>query len=133
MRLKGEDGARSKGFDRFVGCRVDIGVGAECHAIRQKWQRCLGTSRVRLQGAGEPESLQCCERWGQHDDPGIKQWRTSVSMPKMTNAWEVHKFGGASLATPELYRTVGDLLIRESQGRGAVLSLPWPLFRLWEA
>ena len=43
---------------------------------------------------------------------------SSVSMPKMTNAWEVHKFGGASLATPELYRTVGDLLIRESQGRG---------------
>jgi hypothetical protein len=34
------------------------------------------------------------------------------------NAWEVHKFGGASLATAELYRTVGDLLIRESEGRG---------------
>ena len=27
--------------------------------------------------------------------------------------WEVHKFGGASLANAELYRTVGDLLIRE--------------------
>ena len=35
-----------------------------------------------------------------------------------TNPWEVHKFGGASLATAELYRTVGDLLIREAQGRG---------------
>jgi len=35
-----------------------------------------------------------------------------------TNAWEVHKFGGASLATAELYRTVGDLLIREAGGRG---------------
>jgi hypothetical protein len=35
-----------------------------------------------------------------------------------TNDWEVHKFGGASLATAELYRTVGDLLIREAQGRG---------------
>ncbi|KAG7374578.1 bifunctional aspartokinase/homoserine dehydrogenase II [Nitzschia inconspicua] len=33
------------------------------------------------------------------------------------NDWEVHKFGGASLATAELYRTVGDLLIRESEGR----------------
>jgi hypothetical protein len=35
-----------------------------------------------------------------------------------TNDWEVHKFGGASLATADLYRTVGDLLIREAQGRG---------------
>mmetsp|Transcript_50042 Transcript_50042/g.85688 ORF Transcript_50042/g.85688 Transcript_50042/m.85688 type:complete len:947 (+) Transcript_50042:79-2919(+) len=35
------------------------------------------------------------------------------------NDWEVHKFGGASLATPELYRTVGDLLIQEASGRGA--------------
>jgi len=34
------------------------------------------------------------------------------------NGWEVHKFGGASLATPELYKTVGDLLIQESKGRG---------------
>lgn len=33
------------------------------------------------------------------------------------NDWEVHKFGGASLATPELYKTVGDLLINESRGR----------------
>ena len=31
--------------------------------------------------------------------------------------WEVHKFGGASLATAELYRTVGDLLIKEAAGR----------------
>ena len=32
------------------------------------------------------------------------------------NAWEVHKFGGASLATAELYKTVGDLLIAEASG-----------------
>jgi aspartokinase/homoserine dehydrogenase 1 len=32
------------------------------------------------------------------------------------NAWEVHKFGGASLATAELYQTVGDLLIAEASG-----------------
>eukprot|EP00980_Cylindrotheca_fusiformis_P005329 scaffold1138_cov128-Cylindrotheca_fusiformis.AAC.11 len=32
--------------------------------------------------------------------------------------WEVHKFGGASLATAELYKTVGDLLISEASGRG---------------
>jgi aspartokinase len=30
----------------------------------------------------------------------------------------VHKFGGASLATAGLYRTVGDLLIQEAKGRG---------------
>lgn len=33
------------------------------------------------------------------------------------NPWEVHKFGGASLADAALYRTVGDLLVRESSGR----------------
>jgi len=33
------------------------------------------------------------------------------------NPWEVHKFGGASLATADLYRTVGNLLIEESRGR----------------
>jgi len=32
------------------------------------------------------------------------------------NSWEVHKFGGASLATAELYKTVGDLLIAEASG-----------------
>jgi aspartokinase/homoserine dehydrogenase 1 len=32
------------------------------------------------------------------------------------NDWEVHKFGGASLATAELYKTVGDLLIAEASG-----------------
>jgi aspartokinase/homoserine dehydrogenase 1 len=32
--------------------------------------------------------------------------------------WEVHKFGGASLADASLYRTVGDLLLAESASRG---------------
>jgi len=32
------------------------------------------------------------------------------------NRWQVHKFGGASLATAELYKTVGDLLIAEASG-----------------
>lgn len=41
-----------------------------------------------------------------------------VNPPGSTNAWEVHKFGGASLATAELYQTVGDLLCQEAQGRG---------------
>jgi len=33
------------------------------------------------------------------------------------NRWQVHKFGGASLATAELYKTVGDLLIAEASGK----------------
>ena len=42
----------------------------------------------------------------------------SVTRPNENdNAWEVHKFGGASLADAGLYRTVGDLLIKESSGR----------------
>mmetsp|Transcript_39217 Transcript_39217/g.94377 ORF Transcript_39217/g.94377 Transcript_39217/m.94377 type:complete len:1007 (-) Transcript_39217:293-3313(-) len=42
----------------------------------------------------------------------------SVTSPNDSpNPWEVHKFGGASLADAGLYRTVGDLLIRESSGR----------------
>lgn len=41
-----------------------------------------------------------------------------VDLNKLDNAWEVHKFGGASLATSDLYRTVGDLLIKEANGRG---------------
>jgi len=44
---------------------------------------------------------------------------SSITRPKgSTCDWEVHKFGGASLATAELYRTVGDLLIKEAAGRG---------------
>ena len=44
----------------------------------------------------------------------------SLQRPKgAQNAWEVHKFGGASLATAELYRTVGDLLLQEAAGRGS--------------
>ena len=42
--------------------------------------------------------------------------------------WEVHKFGGASLANAELYRTVGDLLLREQsrhkQQTGAAAEIP---------
>lgn len=42
-----------------------------------------------------------------------------VTIPRgAKNDWEVHKFGGASLATADLYRTVGDLLITEAEGRG---------------
>lgn len=43
----------------------------------------------------------------------------ALKMPDAAKkSWEVHKFGGASLADAGLYRTVGDLLITESKGRG---------------
>ena len=43
----------------------------------------------------------------------------NIKMPtSVTKSWEVHKFGGASLADAGLYRTVGDLLVSESKGRG---------------
>lgn len=42
----------------------------------------------------------------------------SVTSPNNNpNPWEIHKFGGASLADAGLYRKVGDLLISESAGR----------------
>jgi aspartokinase/homoserine dehydrogenase 1 len=41
-----------------------------------------------------------------------------VSPKGSENKWEVHKFGGASLATADLYKTVGDLLMSEASGRG---------------
>jgi hypothetical protein len=42
-----------------------------------------------------------------------------VSMPAQAKQeWEVHKFGGASLNDAALYKTVGDLLVEESKGRG---------------
>jgi len=53
----------------------------------------------------------------------LEQQATSSSTSSITkpnsspNPWEVHKFGGASLANAPLYQTVGDLLLRESAGR----------------
>lgn len=55
----------------------------------------------------------------QHADQCPDDDLECITKPRgATNPWEVHKFGGASLATAELYRTVGDLLIREARGRG---------------
>lgn len=55
----------------------------------------------------------------QHADQCPDDDPECITKPRgATNPWEVHKFGGASLATAELYRTVGDLLIREARGRG---------------
>ena len=59
-------------------------------------------------------------------DPALDEDKTAATAPEADiinpagakNAWEVHKFGGASLANAELYKTVGDLLLQEAQGRG---------------
>mmetsp|Transcript_35122 Transcript_35122/g.52428 ORF Transcript_35122/g.52428 Transcript_35122/m.52428 type:complete len:963 (-) Transcript_35122:171-3059(-) len=47
-----------------------------------------------------------------------------ITSPGSQNPWEVHKFGGASLADAGLYRTVGDLLIKESAGRNDCGPIP---------
>lgn len=44
--------------------------------------------------------------------------RPGACFPTAT-PWEVHKFGGASLASTDLYRTVGDLLLREQSRKAA--------------
>jgi hypothetical protein len=57
--------------------------------------------------------------------PVVKDDFDNVRQPRGSkNSWEVHKFGGASLATAELYRTVGDLLLRESEGRDENGTIP---------
>jgi aspartokinase/homoserine dehydrogenase 1 len=48
--------------------------------------------------------------------PGSSTQIQSIRQPSGSQkSWEVHKFGGASLATAELYQTVGDLLLREAK------------------
>jgi len=55
-------------------------------------------------------------------DPLIQSTPGAHVAPTTCEAdWEVHKFGGASLATEELYRTVGDLLIREAKREGPAI------------
>jgi hypothetical protein len=41
--------------------------------------------------------------------------RSAPKPPSAKSRWEVHKFGGASLGTAELYKTCGDLLVDESR------------------
>ena len=48
----------------------------------------------------------------------------AVKPAPATKEWEVHKFGGASLADAGLYRTVGDLLIQEAMGKQSDGAVP---------
>jgi len=55
--------------------------------------------------------------------PASEMCPPSVTAPNGSpNPWEVHKFGGASLADADLYRQVGDLLASESRGRAGQTS-----------
>ena len=46
----------------------------------------------------------------------IAEAKTPRAVPcAATTPWEVHKFGGASLATAELYKQCSDLLVAESE------------------
>jgi bifunctional aspartokinase / homoserine dehydrogenase 1 len=48
--------------------------------------------------------------------PPVQPNNQSIRKPVGSkHSWEVHKFGGASLATAELYKTVGDLLLQEAK------------------
>lgn len=52
------------------------------------------------------------------EEPKAAPMAQAVKPRGANKAWEVHKFGGASLATAELYRTVGDLLLNEAVREG---------------
>ena len=61
------------------------------------------------------EAAAVTARGADNEDSNVE----TITRPRgASNDWEVHKFGGASLATADLYRTVGDLLIKEASGRG---------------
>jgi len=49
---------------------------------------------------------------GSTSQPATKKKNNTPCFP-VAIPWEVHKFGGASLANAELYKTVGDLLLQE--------------------
>ena len=75
-------------------------------------RRWMSAVAEQAETSQSPSSVQHADQCPDDDPECITKPRGA------TNPWEVHKFGGASLATAELYRTVGDLLIREAQGRG---------------
>eukprot|EP00978_Attheya_sp_CCMP212_P025914 scaffold84219_cov47-Attheya_sp.AAC.1 len=86
----------------------------------------VGTSATRrVSSNGHPQSLHSLSSLYSTSHADVVEdvvangEESCITTPEgASNAWEVHKFGGASLATAELYRTVGDLLITESSGRG---------------
>ena len=92
-------------------------------------QKFAGTAKLHLSSAKSVPSLRLPSFFaGRRTNPdalrmavaqGGMDQIVSLKMPTaVKKSWEVHKFGGASLADAGLYRTVGDLLIAESKGRG---------------
>jgi len=81
-----------------------------------------GTHGLRIAAvrhAARPAPRHRAARTVQHAtllDPLIAAPEAPVRPATAEAPWAVHKFGGASLATAELYRTVGDLLVAEATG-----------------
>ena len=84
-----------------------------------EWKTRRGMSAVAEEAETSSQQSSSVRQQQQHADQCPDDDPECITRPRgATNPWEVHKFGGASLATAELYRTVGDLLIREAGGRG---------------
>ena len=126
-------------FTRSIALAGLISIGALsccCSAfVPSSSHASIGTSIAGRSAAAQKLAVATARRWMsavaeeaetsqqsssvQHADQCPDDDLECITKPRgATNPWEVHKFGGASLATAELYRTVGDLLIREARGRG---------------
>jgi len=69
-------------------------------------------------GDSKEDSSSVRTRTKKKNDLDLKE-AVATPVGSCSKAWEVHKFGGASLATAELYRTVGDLLVSEAASASA--------------
>ena len=108
---------------RFVGFVVCLSVVAQAFVpfVPSNWKKQVNTDRHTVDPAVsfvvDKKQTRLDAATVVKDDP-VTAPSSSLLTPKgARNQWEVHKFGGASLATAELYRTVGDLLLQESQGQ----------------
>jgi len=78
-----------------------------------------GSQAFRCVALWQPKSVFWACTWRRKCASSTTSSLARPLLPPMgQTAWEVHKFGGASLANAELYRTCGDLLISESTRHG---------------
>jgi len=82
---------------------------------------CLGSSMAYLLGHAPVPASHTAPRGIGAVTMTVASKKTGVTLtatptpPSAKTAWEVHKFGGASLATADLYKQCSDLLVSESQ------------------
>ena len=82
---------------------------------------CLGSSMAYLLGHAPVPASNAAPRGIGAVTMTVAPEETGVTLtaiptpPSAKTAWEVHKFGGASLATADLYKQCSDLLVSESQ------------------